>query len=93
MVVRSFYREGCFLFLFGNMISAELGSNFSQKQKIFLIGDMLLPIIHHGFLRSAENVYIHDFLVVLGKMLFPSILFDRIIGRCYCLMWQVMLLL
>ena len=44
-----------------SIISVELGSNFSQKQKIFLFGDKLLPVIQQGFLRSAENVYIHNF--------------------------------
>ena len=47
---------------------------FLLKQKIFLFGDKLLPVIQHGFLRSAENVYIHNFLVLFGKILFPIIL-------------------
>ena len=72
------------------MISVELRS-FLLKQKIFLFGDKLSPVIQHGFLRSAENVYIHNFLVLFGKILFPIILFDGIIGRCYCLLWQMLM--
>ena len=59
-----------FLFLFGNMISVELGSNFLLKtENIFLFGDKLLPVFQHGFLRSAENVYLHNLLVLFGKIL------------------------
>ena len=67
------------------MISVELGSNFLLKQKIFLSGDKLLPVIQHGSLRSAENVYLHNLLVLFGKILFPIILSGRIVGRCYYL--------
>ena len=74
-----------FLFLFGNMISVELGSNFLLKLKILLFGDKLLPVIQHGFLRSAENVYLHDLLVLFGKILFPIILSGQIVGRCFYL--------
>ena len=74
-----------FLFLFGNMILVELGSNFLLKQKIILFGDKLLPIFQHGFLRSAENVYLHNLLVLFGKILFPIILSGGIVGRCFYL--------
>ena len=65
------------------MISVELGSNFLLKQKIFLFGDKLLPVFQHGFLRFAENVYLHILLALFGKILFPMILSSGIIGRCY----------
>ena len=67
------------------MVSFELGSNFLLKQKIFLFGDKLLPIIQHGFFRSAENVYLHNLLALFGKILFPIILSGGIVGRCYYL--------
>ena len=54
------------------MISVELGSNFLFKQKIFLFGDKLSPVIQHGFLRSAENVYLHNLLVLFGKYYSPQ---------------------
>ena len=44
-----------------------------------------MPVIQHGFLRSTENVYIHNFLVLFGKILFPIILFVGTVGRCYSL--------
>ena len=69
----------------GKMISVELGSNFLLKQKIFLFGDKLLPVIQHGFLRSTENVYLHNLLVLFGKILLPLILSGGIVGRCYYL--------
>ena len=71
MKLGHFIERGLFLFLFGNMISVELGSDFSLKQKTFLFGDKLLSVIQHGFLRSAEKVYIHNYLVLFGKILFP----------------------
>ena len=56
------------------MISVELGLNFLLKQKRFLFGDTFLPVIQHVFLRSAENVYLHNLLVLFGKILFAIIL-------------------
>ena len=73
------------------MISVELSSNFLLKEKIFLFGDKLLPVIQHGFLRSVENVYIHNLLVLFGKILFPIILSGGNVGRCYCLLWQMLM--
>ena len=64
------------------MILVELGPDFLLKQKIFLFGDKLLPVFQHGFLRSAENVYFHNVLVLYGKILFHIILSGIIIGRC-----------
>ena len=37
------------------------------KQKIFCVEVKVLPVIQHGFLRIAENVYIHNFLMLFGK--------------------------
>ena len=74
-----------FLFLLGNMILVELGSNFLLKQKIFLFGDKLLPVFQHEFLRSAGNVYLHNLLVSFGKILFHIILSGGIVGRCFYL--------
>ena len=62
------------------MILVELGSNFLLKQKIFLFGDKLLPVFQHGFLRSAENVYLHNLLVLLGKILLHIILSGVIVS-------------
>ena len=70
------------LFLFGNMILVELVPDFLLKQKIFLFGDKHLSVFQHGFLRSAENVYLHNLLVLFGKILFHIILSGIIIGRC-----------
>ena len=55
------------------MILVELGPDFLLKKKIFLFGDKLLPLFQHGFLRSAENVYLHNLLVLFGKILFHII--------------------
>ena len=74
-----------FLFLFGNIILVELGSNFLLKQKIFLFGDRFSPVFQHGFLRSAENVYLYNLLVLFGKILFHIILSGGIVGRCFYL--------
>ena len=65
-----------FLFLFGNMILVELCPDFLLKQEIFLFGDKLSPVFQHGFLRSAENVYLHNLLVLFGKILFHKILYS-----------------
>ena len=70
------------LFVFGNVNLVELGPDFLLKQKIFLFGDKLSPVFHHSFLRSAENVYIHNLLVLFGKILLHIILSGLIIGRC-----------
>ena len=32
-----------------------------------LFGDKLSPVFQHGFLRSVENVYLHNLLVLFGK--------------------------
>ena len=75
----------------------RIGQDFSSTRFKFLLnrkyffGDKLLPVIQHGFLRSAENVYIHNFLVLFGKKIFPIILFGGIIGRCYSLLWQMLM--
>ena len=74
-----------FLFLFGNMILVELGPDFLLKQKIFLFGDKLSAVFQHGLLTSAENVNIHNLLVLLGKILFHIILSGGIVGRCFYL--------
>ena len=37
----------------------------SQKQKYYLVGDKLLPVIKHGSLRSEENVNLNDFQHVM----------------------------
>ena len=74
-----------FLFLFGNMILVELGSNSLLKNKILLFGDKLLPVFQHGFLTSAENVYLHNLLVLFGKILFYIILSGGSVGRCFYL--------
>ena len=55
------------------MILVELGPNFLLKHKIFLFGGKLLPVFQHGFLRSAENIYLHNLLVLFGKILFHII--------------------
>ena len=64
------------------MILVELGPDFLLKQKIFLFGDKLSPVFQHGFLKSAENVYLYNLLVLFGKILFHIILSGTIIGRC-----------
>ena len=73
------------------MILVELGPDFLLKQKIFLFGDKLSPVFQHGFLRSAENVYLHNLLVLFGKILFHIIFPDIIIGNCLYLLWQMLL--
>ena len=39
-----------------------------SKRKYYLVGDKLLPVIKHGFLRCEENVNLNDFqhLMVYG---------------------------
>ena len=32
-----------------------------SKKKYYLVGDKLLSVIKHGFLRSEENVNLNDF--------------------------------
>ena len=59
----------------------ELGPDFLFKQKIFLFGDKLLPVFQHGFLRSPENVCLHNLLVLFGKIIFHIIFPGIIIGR------------
>ena len=44
---------------------------FLLKQEIFCVEVKFSPVIQHGFLRTAENVYVHNFLVVFGKKFFP----------------------
>ena len=70
------------------MILDELGSNFLLKQTMFLFGDKFSPVFQHGFLMSAENVYLHNLLVLFGKILFHIILSGGIIGRCFTFLWQ-----
>ena len=41
---------------------AELGSIFSKNRIFFSVEDKLSPVIQHGFLRSAENVDLHNFM-------------------------------
>ena len=38
----------------------------SQKQNYILLGDTLLPVIKHGFLRSEENVNLNNFPTLDG---------------------------
>ena len=38
----------------------------SQKQNYNLLGDRLLPVIKHGFLRFEENVYLNNFPTLDG---------------------------
>ena len=64
------------LFLFGNIFLLELGSDFSQN-KIFCVEVKLLPVFQHGFLRTAENVYIHNFYGIIWEKVFP---FNFVIG-------------
>ena len=47
----------------------------------------------HGFLRSAENIYLHNLLVLFENMLSFMILFSGIyvIGKCYTYLWQMLL--
>ena len=74
------------------MVLVELGSNFLLKQKIFLFGDKLLPVFQHGLLRSIENVYLHNLLVLFGKILFQIILSGGIVGTCfYLFLWQMLM--
>ena len=37
-----------------------------SKQKYYLVGDKLLPVIKHGILRSEENVNFNDFSTLDG---------------------------
>ena len=73
------------------MILVKLCPDFLLKQKIFLFGDKLLPVLQHGFLRSAENVYLHNLLVLFGKILFHLILYGGIVGNCFTYLWQMLL--
>ena len=73
-----------FLFLFGNMISVTK-FQFLLKQKRFLFEDKLLLVIQHGFLRSAENVYIHNFFGAIWENIIPHNFIWWNEGRCYCL--------
>ena len=73
------------------MILVKLCPDFLLKQKIVLFGDKLLPVFQHGFLRSAENIYLYNLLVLFGKLLFHLILSGGIIGKCYTYLWQMLL--
>ena len=53
------------------MFSSELGFKFLWKQKIFCVAIKLSLVIQHGFLRTTESVYIHNFLMLFGKMFSP----------------------
>ena len=59
-----------------------LSYGFSITEETFLFGDKLSPVFQHGFLMSAENVYLHNLLVLFRKILFHIILSGGIIGRC-----------
>ena len=61
----------------------------SQKQKYYLEGDKLLPVIKDGFLRSEENVHLNDFQnLMVYECWCPEILMDIVVyndhnnGRC-----------
>ena len=50
------------------------GFRFLSKQKLFCVEVKLSPVFQHGFLRTAENVYIHKFYGVIWKKFSPLIL-------------------
>ena len=60
-----------FLILFCVIFKVETGSNFlkikKKKTENYLVEDKLLPVFQHGFLRSEENVDLHNFGVNVGE--------------------------
>ena len=63
-----------FLFLFRNIISVELGPKFSLLTENISVMRQAFASVQHGFPRSAENVYLHNILVLFEKMFFLMIL-------------------
>ena len=64
--------------------------NVLKNRKIFGLGDKLLPVFKHGFLRSEENINLNNFqhmmvyecwcvLQFYGHMMYC----DQYHGRCY----------
>ena len=49
--------------------------NFCKNSTIVELGDKLLPVFQHGFLRSEKNVVLNNFkhLKVYGRILCPII--------------------
>ena len=68
-------------------------SKFSLWTENIFVVRQALTSLQHGFLRSAENVNLHNLLVLFGKILFPIILpsGNYAIGRCYIYLGQMLL--
>ena len=66
------------------------GFRFLSKQKIFCVEVKLLPVFQHGFLRTAENVYIHNFHGIVWEKVFPFNFVIGIFRLMYCLLWQML---
>ena len=78
------------LFLFSNIFLFELGSDFSQNRKYFVLKSSLCQFSNMASSGLQENVYIHNFYGVIGKKFFPLILLLEFLGWCYCLLWQML---
>ena len=45
-------------------------------------------VVQHGFLQTTESVYIHNFLMLFGKM-FSLLLVAGNLGLYFCLLYQM----
>ena len=77
------YVDVGFSFCLVTLLKLNLDQISQGIEKIFSVRDKILPVFQHGFLRSEENVDLHNLSEMFGKM-FIFLIFQHCVVRSCC---------